>query len=316
MIPQVLLLGNGLSRSFSQDPISWDNLMEEPSNKNIPQEIKMPYGLQVILRTGDNVDTYVKKFAEKMDKEISDNDYYEKLRDIISIRFDDILTTNYDFSVEKAALHCSRIDTYRYNAITKHTPGSKRCERKYFMHTYQEVPIADSSKETSRIWHIHGHVKNPDSIILGHYYYGNLLFKYKEHLDNIGNRYESYQKDGKEYPRNSWVDSFILGDVYILGLGLDFAEMDLWWLINRKQREKARHGNIYFYSPLENAGFNEKKELLKVYGVDTNNDMGIVTFNIIDEEKKKTIYKDFYNKAIEDIRAKVQNHSRTDGRPS
>lgn len=309
MIPQVLLLGNGLNRSFSQTAISWEKLLKNPNDTRIPDKLQMPYGLQVVLRTKDNVNTFVKDFAATLNDEIPDNDYLEKLRNIFSIGFDDILTTNYDFSLEKSALHLDTLDSYRYSRITKHTPGSKRCERKFFLHTYQEVPVDDSHTRKSRIWHIHGHIKNPDSIIIGHYYYGNLLFKYKELVDSVRNQYETHQKAEKEYLLNSWVDSFILGDVYILGLGMDFAEIDLWWLINRKQREHAEHGKIYFYAPREVDGFDEKRELLQAYGVKADNDMGIETFSAHDDETRNMRYKDFYNQAIKDIKKRVNENS-------
>jgi hypothetical protein len=39
----------------------------------------------------------------------------------------------------------------------------------------------------------------------------------------------------------SWVDVFLRNDVHIIGLQLDFAEIDLWWLLTVKER--LRHKN-------------------------------------------------------------------------
>lgn len=34
----------------------------------------------------------------------------------------------------------------------------------------------------------------------------------------------------------SWIDHIFMSDVYIVGLGLDYSEIDLWWLLDRRQR--------------------------------------------------------------------------------
>ena len=65
-----------------------------------------------------------------------------------------------------------------------------------------------------------------------------------------------------------WLDSFIMGNVYILGFGFDFSELDLWWLIKQKKRENAEpHGKVIFYTPekIQEAG---KYALLSAYGVE------------------------------------------------
>jgi hypothetical protein len=36
----------------------------------------------------------------------------------------------------------------------------------------------------------------------------------------------------------SWIDLFFTKDIYIFGLGLDFVESDLWWLLTYRARSK------------------------------------------------------------------------------
>ena len=100
----------------------------------------------------------------------------------------------------------------------------------------------------------------------------------------------------------NWIDAFIMGDVYILGLGLDFSETDLWWLLNRKFNEKANHGKVYFYEPAKKSQ-KEKILLLKVFGVDVI-DLGFKTEN--KDGKEEIDYVDFYKKAISDIKEKLE----------
>lgn len=101
----------------------------------------------------------------------------------------------------------------------------------------------------------------------------------------------------------SWIDSFILGDVYILGFGMNFSEFDMWWLLNRKKREKAQHGRVYFYEP-GCGGFGEKEELLKLLDVEVIH-CGIPNPQGSNAEKDRQ-FRLFYQCAIEDIQKKTQ----------
>lgn len=171
-----------------------------------------------------------------------------------------------------------------------HRSKEKR-EVRYLLHTYNET---QQNGRSTHVWHIHGESRLPDSMILGHYWYGNMLSKIKEYLTVCENRYQKTQQDGAKITYDSWVDSFILGDVYILGFGFDLSEFDLWWLLNRRMREKAITGTVYFYE-YEQTPNREKIELLKLMGVQ------VVNIDLPDDAD----YKKFYLQAIEDIRQHV-----------
>ena len=54
--PKILLLGNGVNRAFCRHAISWDDLLlKGTEGAHIPENLRMPYSLQIVLRTGDNV---------------------------------------------------------------------------------------------------------------------------------------------------------------------------------------------------------------------------------------------------------------------
>lgn len=129
------------------------------------------------------------------------------------------------------------------------------------LHTYYDIA-------NTKIWHIHGEGRKKNSIVLGHYYYGNLLARYKEYFVGIRNKYRQMEDVGETPPIKSWLDAFILGDVYILGLGMVFSEIDLWWLFNRKKRENASCGKIYFLEPRQGKDVDLKRELLRCYDVE------------------------------------------------
>ena len=62
-----------------------------------------------------------------------------------------------------------------------------------------------------------------------------------KHTDEVAraDKYKSWDQARLDEPSGCWLDSFVLGNVNILGLGMDFSELDLWWLLNRKKRESA-----------------------------------------------------------------------------
>lgn len=91
-------------------------------------------------------------------------------------------------------------------------------------------------------------IRKSSSVILGHYFYASSLSKWQQFFRKRGNSYEQRYKKGLP-PLN------------------DFSEFDLWWLLDRKKREKAPHGNLHFYVP--SYGNEAKLMMLETYGNQT-----------------------------------------------
>ncbi len=286
--PKVLLLGNGLNRAFSgyswEASIKkmWQNSQFSADSEDVK---KLPFPLQIVLATGDRVDKTLIEGKNSIFPTIRDNaELSELCKKILSFGFDHILTTNYTYELESAAYpNVKNIENYIAKNQARHTDKVPKAESKYMLHTYYEVG-------DNKIWHIHGEVRKPDSIILGHYYYGKLLSQIQNELEKRKDYQLLRQIDEKKPIIDSWVDAFIMGDVYILGFGCDFSEMDIWWLLNRKKREAAEHGQVYFYEPSH--GHKIKHGLLSAYDVKVK-DLGFV--------EEKIDYKAFYLKALQDI---------------
>ena len=95
-----------------------------------------------------------------------------------------------------------------------------------------------------------------------------------------------------------------MGDVYVLGFGFDLSEIDLWWLLNRKLREKGNHGKVIFYEPKDDRN-QHKIELLKLMKVQHES----FEMENVDNSNPTNNYINFYKKAIEDIREQMaSNH--------
>jgi hypothetical protein len=298
--PQVLLLGNGINLGYGG--LSWKELLKKISDGRMSEEdidkLCSPMPLSAILVTEDHVDDAIKEHEKEFYGKVTDG-LRMPLEGLLRIGFDDILTTNYSYELEAAAAHRETVSEYFIKKNCHNIEDGKKVDSQYLLHSYQSAPFEEVE---NRVWHIHGEARKPSSMILGHYYYASLLHRMSEYLQGQGNRYQKRQKENTSQTMKSWLDSFILGDVYILGFGMDFAELDLWWLLNRKKRENAHHGKVYFYEPKPN-GFCEKHELLKLMDVqlihlDTPAPEGT-------NEEKTRAYQEFYRKAIFAIGSKV-----------
>ena len=295
--PQVLLLGNGLNKSGGAT--GWTKLLQQiQSNKSLALDEsvmeKVPYPLLAVLATGNHIDQAIKDSPDLFygcDKNALEQ-IRQPLQALLNIGFDEILTTNYSYELERVANSKIAKDGRNCTSLMRHTDAVKQAEPKYLLHPYNEV---NNQAKTSRVWHIHGEVRKPSSIVLGHYYYGNLLQRYQNELSGRKNKQFEREKDGLPPILDSWLDAFIMGDVYVLGFGFDFSEFDLWWLLNRKFRETAAHGKVIFYEP--SFGNELKQSLLDTYGVQVEN-MGFRT--------REPDHKAFYEEAIKDIQMRVK----------
>lgn len=250
----VLLIGNGINLSFSDDKIRVDSLLKGDKNPCcspvcIPPGVHVPFPLQVIIQTQDQVDKLMKNSVKDFWGHVNPgSEQYDFYRKMLELQCQDILTTNYGFELEETAYETDSISKNRVNNITDYIKGRGRykAESALFMYTYQSAGKNYSDK---RIWHIHGHAKNPSSMVIGHGYYGRLLYKIVDYVKQNGDRYRWGKEEVPEI--RSWADSFLFGDVYVLGFGFDFAEMDLWWLLDHKKNGNygRETGKVFFYEP-------------------------------------------------------------------
>ena len=237
--PQVLLTGNGLTRNNKP----WAELIRSLARDGVPVakfaantgESSLPYTIMT-LATAETEDVVRKK---KYQDEFSDKKYPDNpmLKSLISLPFDAILTTNYTYEIE-----CVQISQYAaLSDKTKYACSTlSQRDNRYLLHTFNRL-----TEDGGDIWHIHGELRNKSSMILSHDEYARLIHEIMTYNQKRGKDYQDY---GNDLKFKSWVDYFLMGDVYILGFGMDYSEFDLWWLLGRRLREKAKVGRIYYYS--------------------------------------------------------------------
>lgn len=291
--PQILLLGNGLNRAYNNG--SWSDMLRAITRReDLPANLNSPMPLQAILASNDHLSTalHTQKFVQTWYGKLDDAEQRAMYNKLLDLPVTDILTTNYSYELETAALDCNTVTEKQIKKLAHHTAQVSRCEIRGRFFTYNQLP------NDKRVWHIHGEARTPDSMVLGHYFYGNTVARMKAYLEQYGGLYSHYQKQGQDKPLCSWLDAFIMGDVYVLGFGFDLSEFDLWWLLNRKKLEKADHGKVYFYQP-HTAAFDEKLQLLKLMNVET------LDCGFAESCDNPCDYQAFYNAVIQDIQERI-----------
>ena len=267
--PNVLLLGNGINRCMENYGISWSKLLESISLKKFKNRFDefsdIPFPLKTVIFTGDHVDRSIDKFAmEFMPGPIS-QEHVDLLKGFVDLPFDAILTTNYSYEIEQAILpefSCAYKTNCKYRITNK---KGNNLEDRFGIFKYYSIGNADNIKN---IWHIHGDAAHPNGIVLGHYYYGELLSIIQQQIHNIKRIHSVCQKNKIDYKPNSWIEYFLLGNIYIVGLGMDLSEMDIWWLLNCKSRNFNDCGKVIYYEPeWEKESKKANIELAKAYNI-------------------------------------------------
>ena len=265
-VPKILLIGNGINKAFGKS--SWEDIMNSLSkgeygyDKNIADQIKkLPYALQTIAISKDTVSGAMKKLSEKLMPQDLVPEHANLLNSLSSLPFDAILTSNYSYEIEKSLNPDFDLSAGHVSKFRKRTRKGNTPQEQFGLFKYIEV----SGKQ---IWHIHGEAAHYNSMVMGHYYYGKLLGEIQKRVSEVIRSYAVSLKTGKPYTYKSWVDYFLLSDVYIVGFGLNPSEMDIWWLINAKKRHFSDCGQVFFYEP--NLDRDEKvaiRALAEVFGI-------------------------------------------------
>jgi hypothetical protein len=258
--PKVLLIGNGINRAYKSS--SWDNLLESITTKKLTDRKKeamdnVPYPLKPVILTEDHIDRQMKEKSKKWSDFRACEMEESLLRRYADLPVDAILTTNYTYELEKAL-----------EPEFKCNPGV-RCKwraraydgEKYYndqLYTYFSV-----GEKAPPIWHIHGEAAKPDTMIIGHYYYGKLLAKMQGSVSKFIARYKSSQANKRILNLHSWMEYFLMGDVYIVGCGMELSEQDLWWLVSCKKRHFP-NSRIVLYKP---DAREEERLLAEAYGM-------------------------------------------------
>jgi hypothetical protein len=270
MAKNVLLLGNGINDVTNS--YKWMDLINDIVNfldiKSLNGLKEKPFPLlyeEIFLTNlrGKKVSEFeIKSFIAEKIKRITPNKVHELIK---SLNLTDIMTTNYDYTIEKSLGDSSEV--LNDKGVVK--------QNLYNIFRHTEV-------NGCKVWHIHGELDRPNTILLGYEHYSGQLQQMRNYIVlGTGTAYK------KQFPplikqlkkgrvnNNSWLDIFFTKDIHIIGLSLDFIELDLWWLLTfraRKILEKQisiTNKIVYYYpKPLDKA-IQNKLEILRANEVRT-----------------------------------------------
>lgn len=240
-VKNTLFLGNGFSRIVFKNIPSWGELFIEESSsiKNYTflyekhflkfnDEMREDIFKENILKdintslTKDNIDTNicdVNKFGEYLSK----NNVYN------------IITTNYDNGIECILCEVCSYEEEKVEELKE--------EEIYNIRTYKKYVNHETGHEV-KLWKIHGDILRMKSITLGFDQYCGFLSKLSNYIKGEYKSKRGYEcrvpifekcKAGK-FDNLSWAELFFNTNVYIVGFGMNFSEIDIWWLLNKHAR--------------------------------------------------------------------------------
>ncbi|WP_075280352.1 SIR2 family protein [Thermophilibacter provencensis] len=230
---KTLLIGNGLN--LAAGGRSWDALLQEicpddlriqtnDKNDAIPQPIQFEMiGARENERSSRRgKDSYLKlknKIKGLFDE--TPYDFGPLHHAVYKTKTDNIITTNYDFVLEEASGRWDPNDARRWNS-----------QQKYL---FESTGVVGGRN----FFHCHGVCNLASSICIGYEHY----MGYVQHMRSLlvkGSKDEC-ELDSPRIARilngtvavseMQWPILFFNSDIAILGLGLSFSELDLWWLL-------------------------------------------------------------------------------------
>lgn len=265
----VILYGNGFNLLSDNCP-TWQKLLSGLSDRNqIPILNGIPPTLQyeqVFLTPNSSFspisdgedETKLKEAVKRRLCTLKTNEFYEKL---LNLGVSTFLSTNYDHAIYDN----------EENIIT----AKNSSEKIYSIRRWKRIKLNDSEYT---IFQFHGDITNVKSIMLGLDHYGGALARVQDYVK--GNFVEKTKEGGHKnifegqysipmrltsnidfdtskygFSDNgthlvSWIDAFFFTNLHIVGIAIDFSEIDIWWLLSRRAR-LLKNGlitnKIYYY---------------------------------------------------------------------
>lgn len=259
-----ILLGNGINYNNSAD-YSWKKILIEIANEKQDigylkdsEAISYPEFFDaIIFNKSRQKKLDIKKCISEVKKQICDKitnwNETDRHTTIVNYAKDNnipILTTNYDITLEKALFK----DNNKAKKKKKiYLPLGEYLHYRYPWHQYYSNKKIDNSLNSFAIWHIHGFIYYPQSIMIGADDYASVINHVKDYINNKKNGlYASLCNNTTWKGNNSWLNIFFHKDLYIIGLSLDSQETGLRWLLIQREKyfrddEKRRKKTVYVH---------------------------------------------------------------------
>ncbi len=244
-LENTILFGNGINRLNSSN-ISWRDVLNQIKGSRKFKDNTLPNTMiyeRVILEKPnihknillDEFD--VKKNIANLMESIDENRLYSEMYDLNVQHY---LTTNYDYSFINSIVAREDINSPIYEYGTEDVYSIRRMKR-----------ISNLQQQKKHFWQIHGEIKKPATIMLGlDHYCGSIgkidgyikgRYTYSINKELIKEKSIEEKFETKSFNNSSWIELFFTTNVHIFGITLDYAEIDLWWILNKRARMKKNN---------------------------------------------------------------------------
>jgi acyl-CoA synthetase (AMP-forming)/AMP-acid ligase II len=215
---------------------------------------------------GANEAAFLRRVAKAMEV-LRPNSIHQRLT---RLAVSDILTTNYDDCLERSLARTASVADFGTGETKHNLFRRSRIGRQHF-------------------WHVHGDIFRPNSVLLGHDRYVDSAAQIRRYCDrSLGISFKAHptplrawhlQPDRRLDPRqpHSWVDLLLRREVHIVGFGLDYTEVDLWYLLSLRHRLRTHERTpwrpgarvLFHHFDEHHPALQQKRELLSGFGVET-----------------------------------------------
>ena len=251
--PNVLLLGNGMLRLGNQGK-SWEQLLDDIKTRERVNAEYVPGAMKPEAFCGVDAEEIQRRIAKEIE---TLEDVHSLLCELLRVPFDAILTTNYTYEIESVLSEKAWNERTRRAAFVALDGNTK-----VHHNTFVCNAVTTGDGRTVPVFHIHGEKARKHSMVLSYYSYANALSRLTMYNKALGNNLYECQQEHRQFFCKCWLDYFLLGNVWAVGLSMDVSEFDLWWAVERKARERAKHGTFKVYFDKEETSDNPQKVLL------------------------------------------------------
>jgi hypothetical protein len=294
-----LFFGNGINR-LNPENISWTDLLTVIKESRVFEDNSLPntmiYERIILEKPNNHPDILYDEFEVKtkiadLMSSIKPSQLYN---DLYNLNAENYLTTNYDYAFIDSIRDLDEVNLPIHEYSSEDVYSLRRLKR-----------ISNTREQKKHFWQIHGEIRKPATIMLGLDHYCGTIgkidnylkggYRYTENKETITEKSLVDKFKTNDFSGSSWIELFFISNIHILGFSLDYAEIDLWRIINKRARlKKSELGHlikneIYFYC-------NEIDEHLK--GILNSMNINVV---IIPTSKGKAKYIDYYKNLISEL---------------
>ena len=238
----VLLIGNSVNRLSAAQ--SWEELLQSLTRRGDPDAHRRrgekPFTLffeelrnRFVYRQKGRPEDFMTEIGQTF-AQLPTSDLHRRL---MQLPFRHVVTTNYDYALEKALEPQA---DFRRPSDDFHAGETK-------FSLFRRRTLGEKY-----VWHIHGEAAVPTSIMLGHDHYTDYAAQVRRYFyqgavyRGTGSFRSGLQRDfctfdqtsdGKPY---SWVDLFVRDHIHIGGFSFDFSEALLWYLVSYRRRRREQ----------------------------------------------------------------------------